>query len=174
MKADAWFFVWFTALYMILGAITLSFWPKELVPPIYLPFGFVFAGVIVYGKKAMPGIFFGTVGTVLLQQGSAAEALLLPAFDLLFSIILLSLLRWIVGEKKLLDDIIPARNFLLVIVFFALPLYASLAATTLSIFYPADYSDNTSTALHWWMGDVVAVVFLGGSLTLFLRRIKSG
>ena len=85
---------------MILSAITLSFWPKELIPPIYLPFGLVFAGVIVYGKKAMLGIFFGTVGTVLLQQGSAAEALLLPAFDLLFSILLLFLLRWLPGPRR--------------------------------------------------------------------------
>ena len=125
-------------------------------------------------KKPCPVFFSAPLGLYCFSKGSAAEALLLPAFDLLFSIILLSLLRWILGEKKLLDDIIPARNFLLVIVFFALPLYASLAATTLSIFYPADYSDIVSTALHWWMGDVVAVVFLGGSLTLFLRRIKSG
>ena len=174
LKANAWFLVWFTALYMILSAITLSFWPKELVPPIYLPFGLVFAGVIVYGKTAMPGIFFGTAGAVLLQQGSATEVLLLPAFDLLFSILLLALFRWILGEKKLLDDIRPTRNFLLVITFFALPLYAILGATTLSILYQAGYSDIASTALHWWMGDVVAMVFLGSSLTLLLRRIKSG
>ena len=159
---------------MVLAAISFSVWPKEIVPPIYLPFGLVFAGIIVYGKSAIPGIFFGTAATVILQGGDTVEALFLPAFDLLFSILMLSLYRSMLGEKKLLDEIVPARNFLLVLIFFALPLYASLGATTLSIFYPGDYSDIATIALYWWMGDVVAMVFLGGALTFFLRRIKSG
>ena len=115
---------------MVLAAISFSVWPKEIVPPIYLPFGLVFAGIIVYGKSAIPGIFFGTAGTVILQGGDTVEALFLPAFDLLFSILMLSLYRSMLGEKKLLDEIVPARNFLLVLIFFALPLYASLGATT--------------------------------------------
>ena len=66
VKTEAWFLLCFTTLYMILAAISLSVWPKEIIPPIYLPFALLFAGVLVYGKRVLPGIVLGTIGTALL------------------------------------------------------------------------------------------------------------
>jgi len=51
---------------MVLAAISFSVWPKEIIPPIYLPFALLFAGVLVYGKRVLPGIVLGTIGTALL------------------------------------------------------------------------------------------------------------
>ena len=82
--------------------------------------------------------------------------------------------RWTLGEKRMIDEVIATRNFLLLVIFIALPLYSILGSTILSIFFPEDYGDISLTAFEWWTGDLVAAVFLGGSLTLFLRRIKSG
>jgi hypothetical protein len=51
---------------MILAAISYSLWPQEVITPIYLPFALLFAGVLVYGKRVLPGIVLGTIGTALL------------------------------------------------------------------------------------------------------------
>ena len=66
VKKEAWFLLCFTTLYMVLAAISFSVWPKEIIPPIYLPFALLFAGVLVYGKRVLPGIVLGTIGTALL------------------------------------------------------------------------------------------------------------
>jgi hypothetical protein len=174
VKTEAWFLLCFTTLYMILAAISYSLWPKEIIPPIYLPFALLFAGVLVYGKRVLPGIVLGTIGTALLGGATLSETLLLSTIDLFYGFIMLFATRWTLGEKRMIDEVIATRNFLLLVIFIALPLYSILGSTILSIFFPEDYGDISLTAFEWWTGDVVAAVFLGSSLTLFLRRIKSG
>ena len=69
VKTEAWFLLCFTTLYIVLAAISLSVWPKEIIPPIYLPFALLFAGVLVYGKRVFPAIVLGVIVSVLLQGG---------------------------------------------------------------------------------------------------------
>ena len=45
--------------------------------PANLPaFSLLFAGVLVYGKRVLPGIVLGTIGTALLGGATLSEALL--------------------------------------------------------------------------------------------------
>ena len=67
VKSEAWFLLCFATLYMILATISFSGSPQEFLPPIYLPFALLFAGVLVYDKRVLPGIVLGTIGTALLE-----------------------------------------------------------------------------------------------------------
>ena len=129
VKTEAWFLLCFTALYVVLAAISLSVWPKEIIPPIYLPFALLFAGVLVYGKRVFPAIVLGVIVTVLLQGGSLFEALLLSTIDLFYAFIMIFATRWTLGEKRMIDEVIATRNFLLLVILIALPLYSILGST---------------------------------------------
>ena len=128
----------------------------------------MFAGVLVYGKRVLPGIVLGTIGTALLGGATLSEALLLSTIDLAYAFIMIFATRWTLGEKRMIDEVIATRNFLLLVILIALPLYSILGSTILSIFYPEKFGDISLKAIEWWTGDVVAAVFLGSSLTLFL------
>ena len=174
VKSEAWFLLCFATLYMILATISFSGSPQEFLPPIYLPFALLFAGVLVYDKRVLPGIVLGTIGTALLEGQTLSETLLLSTIDLVYAFIMIFAKRWTLGEKRMIDEVIATRHFLLLVFLIALPLYSILCSTILSIFYPEEFGDISLAAFEWWAGDVVASVFLGSSLTLFLRRIKSG
>ena len=159
---------------MILAAISYSLWPQEVITPIYLPFALLFAGVLVYGKRVLPGIVLGTIGTALLGGATLSEALLLSTIDLAYAFIMIFATRWTLGEKRMIDEVIATRNFLLLVILIALPLYSILGSTILSIFYPEKFGDISLKAFEWWTGDVVAAVFLGSSLTLFFSSLTPG
>ena len=80
---------------MILAAISYSLWPQEVITPIYLPFALLFAGVLVYGKRVLPGIVLGTIGTALLGGATLSETLLLSTIDLFYGFIMLFATRWL-------------------------------------------------------------------------------
>ena len=162
-------------LYYGTGILSLMMLQKDAIitVSVFAPEGFALAGVLIYGRSILPGIFLGQFALAFFSGLPLAAALGISLVNTAEAGIALWLFRRFQLSRHL-SHIRDLFGLLLMIVFVLQPFSALLGNTVLYFFGTANnYSAFWQNSFFWWFGNVMGqLLFAPMLLILYDNRKK--
>lgn len=160
------------AIYTLLGLLgmQLAIDPGN-VTPVWPPSGFALASILLFGRKALPGIGLGAfaVNTITMGTDAALVSVGISAGSMAQPLLGAVLIGWFIGADKLTDNL---RNFLIfAMVVPAMCLVSATVGTTSLLLGGYTTVERLNELwITWWLGDGVGILIL----TPFLMAWRHG
>jgi len=160
--------------YFLTGILSLYYTMDNMIVTIsfFFPEGFALAGVLLFGKRIIPGIFLGQFILAIHQGFTWEPSLLIACSNSLEALIAYYLLRKIDFDIHLyrIEDV---YKLILVIVFVLQPFSAFGGTFSLYVFEIIGKEDVLKVFFSWWFGNILGQLLLTPLLLLLYYRYKT-
>ena len=161
-------------IYFITGKISFMVFSQDMIVTMtaFAPEGFALAGVLIYGRSVLPGIFLGQL-ILGLSSGMALSSILpISLINTLEAYIALRLFSYFKLNKALLS-MRDVFGLLALILFVLQPFSAILGNTTLLLLNIITVDAYFHDIFFWWFGNVMGqLLFAPMLLILYYNRQK--
>jgi hypothetical protein len=161
-------------IYFITGKISFMVFSQDMIVTMtaFAPEGFALAGVLIYGRSVLPGIFLGQL-LLGLSSGMAFSSIIpISLINTLEAYIALRLFTYFKFNKELLS-IRDVFGLLALILFVLQPFSAILGNTILLVLDIVTLDGYFHDIFFWWFGNVMGqLLFTPMILILYYNRQK--
>jgi len=158
----------FASAYAVVAKACLNFFSQNgIVSIIWAPSGIALAGLLLGGKKYIPGVFLGAFATnyFALQSIGAGQALGIAFGNTLEAVFGF----WMLNRKSKFDNTLSSLNSFFQLFFgagFGGSVIAAVVGSSVIYFYGLIPEEKyLLNIIHWWMGDSLGII-LGASFIL--------
>jgi len=162
-----------TTVYLLSGIVSLGIFHEHSIITMsaFFPEGFALAGVLLFGKRILPGIFLGQL-LLALYSGFPIEAgAAIGLSNMLEAYMALVLFRYFKLDTRLhgLRDLF---GILILIMLVLQPFSAIAGNTILYISGIIEYHELPGSIFYWWIGNVLGQMLLTPMLLLLYHNRK--
>lgn len=162
-------------LYWITGRLSFAFFQQDSIVTVtvFIPEGIALAGVILYGYRVIPSIFFGQLILALSSGLTLAPAFGISAVNAIEAAIAYKLFEYFKLDKTLLHfrDLI---GLFLLIIFVLQPFSSLFGNIVLYLLHLTKESNFLQNIFFWWFGNVVGQLLVAPMvLIIYFNRQKS-
>jgi len=160
-------------LYFFTGKLSLYYTIDNMIVTIslFFPEGFALAGVLLFGRRVVAGIFLGQFMLAVHQGFSWEPALLVATGNTLEALLAYYIFKKISFDTRLyrIEDVYR----LIAVVVFVLQPFSALWGTTVLFFYEMIGKDEIfKIFFSWWFGNLMGQLLLTPFLLLFYHNYK--
>ena len=142
--------------------------PNHSVTAIWLPAGISLAACILWGNRAWPGVYLGSVLVTFSIVGSIPLALLFAANVTLSGLLGASLIRKFANGAHAFFKTGDVLRFIFFGAVFTPALSATVGVSLLCAFGLAKTAEFSTLWFTWWVGDMLGIFFLTPFIVLLL------
>ncbi len=123
------------------------------VTPVWPPTGIAIAVLLIFGRRAWPGVFLGALVSNLLTQISVGSAVGIAIGNTLEAVVALWLLQHVSRWRNSLDSVGDVMRFVGCAAILAPVVGATIGSLSICLGVPAEWPKFWSLFLTWWIGD---------------------
>jgi diguanylate cyclase (GGDEF)-like protein len=163
-----------TLTYYLTGQLSFTIFSQDNIITMtpFAPEGFALAGVLIYGVRILPGIFFGQLILALYNGLGVDTSLAISVVNTLEAFIAYRLFTWLKVDHTLSHnkDIL----LLLAIVLFVLqPFSALFGNMSLSYFQNGALDLSVENLFFWWLGNVMGQLLFAPMILILYHNKKT-
>lgn len=143
--------------------------PGTTVTPVWVASGVGLAAVLLFGRRALIGIYIGSVLAQMTAHTSLQLSLILDVTVVIEPLIAATALTYFAGCRC---DFLRMRDTAVLLVFgagVAAGVSAAIGATMLMFAYHLSWSAFGTNFLTWWLGDVAGLILVTPLIMYFVR-----
>ena len=146
----------FAVLYIVTGEISFSIFRQDTIVTIavFLPEGIALAGVLIFGRAVLPGIFLGQLLLALISGLSPSAAIGIALGNTFEAYLALWLWNRLGFDRKL-SGTRDLFALLALIAFVLQPFSALFGNTVLALTHQIPWSDYVENLFFWWFGNTM-------------------